>query len=262
MDDTRSSCRPSLWPRQLQEGTVCTQGRHTCLHALTSSQQKSNRPSQSSTPWGKQCEGSCQLGKLISQCCSADRYHLSAPFPLFRTTVRNIHNFWESESNCQSRNRKSRKIVHGAISEDTRDWTQSIRSRDKNITTDTWCALWKEGKDHALRMHQGRASIHRDQLGRLSCPHHIWVELSLLSSNLLRILLVASNRNYNAYFPKAEKRKKKQKEERKRRKKGGKQVGNKEEGRSLIQLKVWNWGQIWDTNHIIRARFVPLPPQF
>lgn len=94
-------------------------------------------------------KGSRQLGKPISQhCCVCWQISpLSAQFPLFRATVRNIGNLWDAESNCQSSHRRTRKAIQRAMLEDIRDLTvhQSWGEGWEIVTPDTQCAFWSEG---------------------------------------------------------------------------------------------------------------------
>lgn len=166
MDDVASSQKPSLW--QVASGRCYLYtGQVRVPYALTSLQQKQNRPSQISTPRGKQFEGSRQLGKPISQHCGVcwQISPLLARFSLFKATVRNSCNFWESESNCQNRHRKSRKAVQGSNQKTPEiGHNQSSRGHETCNTRHTMCPLEKRPKT-AFCMHHSEAGTCRDQSG-------------------------------------------------------------------------------------------------
>lgn len=168
MDDVASSQKPSLW--QAASGRCCLyigQVHRAGPYALTSLQQRQNRPSQISTPQGKQFEGSRQLGKPISQICGVcwQIAPLLARFPLFKATVRNICNVWESESNCQNRHRKSRKAVQGSHQKTPEiGHNQSSRGHATCNTRHTMCPLERRQKT-AFYMHHSEAGTCRDQSG-------------------------------------------------------------------------------------------------
>lgn len=168
---------------------------------------------------------------------------LSARFPLLKATVRNICNFWDSDSNCQNRHRKSRETVQEAITGNTRDWTQSIWVGGGDENQNTRYTVWplkRRQKTVLTVCTREELALAETRLGTLLSSLFMSetpsLSLSLTSSlslsKLLRVLLVASDRNYNSHLIKPKKREKKEKEEEKEERKAGRE-GKK---RRLIQL--------------------------